>query len=189
MFSKLFNTLAESDRVSQQSRAEWLQLATQGAEFLRMHAADANGHHYFSLTRSGQPLIAPYSIFSDCFAAMAFAQFYKASGHDWAKQLAIQTFDNIEHRKQQPKGQWAKAVPGSRPFRGLSVYMIDMNLCVEMKEGIPELDVRKRIENNIDIVMADFLDQEHGYFRENISNVAEAEDTYEGRLINPGEQP
>src|SRR2546421_719837 len=51
---------------------------------------------------SGKPLVVPYSIFrfplpfiwaypsSDCFAAMAFAQYYKATKENWAKQLALQ---------------------------------------------------------------------------------------------------
>ena len=43
-------------------------------------------------------MVHPYSIFSDCFAAMAFAQYYKATKEEWAKELALKTFDNIEKR-------------------------------------------------------------------------------------------
>ena len=36
--------------------------------------------------------------------------------------------------------------------------MIDINLCSEMKEGIPELDISKRVEQNVQVVLSKFLD-------------------------------
>ncbi len=56
-----------------------------------------------------------HSIFSDCFAAMAFAQYSKAikSGgkseeSEWALKIALATFENIEKRKIDPKGRYNK---------------------------------------------------------------------------------
>lgn len=72
---------------------------------------------------------------------MAFSQFYKASNETWARELAVETFKNIEIRKNNPKGSWNKAVPGTRPFQSLSLPMIDINLCMEMKDAIPTLVV------------------------------------------------
>lgn len=57
-----------------EKRPEWLECAVQGAEFLRKHGHDGNYNWYFSLTREGRPLVAPYNIFSYTFATMAFAQ-------------------------------------------------------------------------------------------------------------------
>jgi mannose/cellobiose epimerase-like protein (N-acyl-D-glucosamine 2-epimerase family) len=57
-----------SDEEKEEIRKKWLSIATLGAEFLRKHGRDENGYFYFSLNRAGEPLIAPYSIFSDCFA-------------------------------------------------------------------------------------------------------------------------
>lgn len=53
---------------------KWLEMATLGIDFLKTKAMDSKGDFYFSLTREGQPLVQPYNIFSDCFAAMAFSQ-------------------------------------------------------------------------------------------------------------------
>lgn len=41
---------------------------------------------------------------------MGFAQYYKATGETWAKDLALRTFENIEKRKSNPRGQWSKGV-------------------------------------------------------------------------------
>jgi len=90
-FSMLYNRL--------ESRDQWLQIARRGADFLRQHGMDSGGNWYFALDRSGRPLVQPYNIFSDCFAAMAFAQYALASRDDKAAALAKQTLDNILKRK------------------------------------------------------------------------------------------
>ena len=97
-FSMLYNRFDNRD--------EWLDIARHGAEFLRNHGMDDQGNWYFSLNRSGEPLVQPYNIFSDCFAALAFSQYAQASGDDSARQLAHDTYNNILRRKGNPKGQY-----------------------------------------------------------------------------------
>src|SRR5712691_4082943 len=58
-----------------EARPEWLALARSGADFLRAHGRDGTGAWYFALTREGAPLVQPYNIFSDCFAAMGLGQY------------------------------------------------------------------------------------------------------------------
>jgi len=108
MFASLYNRC--------EKRREWLGIAEHGAAFLTEHGRDDNGHWYFSLTRKGEPLVQPYNIFSDCFAAMGFGQYALAKGDDHARHLAKTTFDRILVRKAEPKGRYNKAVPGTRPM-------------------------------------------------------------------------
>ena len=77
----------------------------------------------YEYDNSRKPLIQPFSIFSDCFAAIAFAQYYKATGCklEWAKTKALTTFENIEKRKSNPMGKYGKGFPGTRDFSGLNV--------------------------------------------------------------------
>lgn len=70
-FAMLYNRLAK--------KKEWLDIALHGAEFMAQHGRDDQGNWYFSLTREGKPLVEPYNIFSDCFAAMGFGELYKAT--------------------------------------------------------------------------------------------------------------
>jgi len=184
MFSKLYNVITD-EQVGKEKREEWLKLAKLGADFLRQHGSDENGAFYFSLERTGKPLIAPYNIFSDCFAAMAFAQYFKASHEEWSRALAVQTYENIEKRKSNPKGKWTKPIGETRSFKALSVPMIDINLSMEMKEAIPELDIEARVMKNIDEVFNDFSDP-RGFFRECVSSDPKANDSFEGRVIDPG---
>jgi hypothetical protein len=94
-----------------EKREDWLRIARNGAEFLATHGRDDSGDWYFSLDRQGQPLIQPYNIFSDCFAAMAFSQYGLASGDEQACEIARQTYERILLRRDNPKGQWSKAGP------------------------------------------------------------------------------
>ena len=64
MFSMLYNKV--------ENRQEWLDCAIQGGEFLKKYGHDGNYNWYFSLDRSGRPLVEPYNIFSYTFATMAF---------------------------------------------------------------------------------------------------------------------
>ena len=66
MFSMLYNKV--------EKRKEWLDCAVQGGEFLKRYGHDGDYNWYFSLDRSGRPLVEPYNIFSYTFAAMAFGQ-------------------------------------------------------------------------------------------------------------------
>lgn len=78
-----FSILAQQlqGQVSPERIAQWIEIARHGADFLAQHGRDPAGNWYFSLTQAGQPLTQPYNIFSDCFAAMAFSQYAKVSGH------------------------------------------------------------------------------------------------------------
>ena len=177
-FSMLYNQLEPNEN--------WLQLARTGAEFLAEHGRDAQGQWYFSLTREGLPLIQPYNIFSDCFAAMAFSQFAKASGEDWAKDIALQAYDNVLKRKDNPKGKYTKGYPGTRPLKTLAVPMILANLSLEMDWLLDGEQLDKILAETVKEVMTDFRDAEAGILYENVLPDGEHLDCFEGRVINPG---
>ena len=124
------------------ARDGWISLS-HGAEFLRAHGMDDQGNWYFSLNRSGQPLVQPYNIFSDCFAAMAFGQFALATGSSEAADLALRTYHNILQRKDHTKGQYEKTVPGTRPMKSFALPMILCNLSLELEELLPSLEIEQ----------------------------------------------
>lgn len=177
-FSMLYNRV--------EPNASWLALAKHGADFLRAHGMDAHGNWYFSLDRAGRPLVQPYNIFSDCFAAMAFCQYGLASGDEAAKTLALRTYQNILARKNNPKGAFSKAVPGTRPLAMLALPMILANLSLEM-EAILEPDVlESSLTVCVDEVLGRFLDRDRLLVHEHVAPDGSFPDTFEGRLINPG---
>jgi N-acylglucosamine 2-epimerase len=167
-------------------RENWLKIAENGAHFLAQHGRDKEGDWYFSLTRDGKPLVQPYNIFSDCFAAMAFSQYALASGEEWAKPIALQSYNNVLRRKDDPKGKYNKIYPGTRPMKSLAVPMILANLSLEMDWLLPSDQLEQILDATVQEVMTDFLDPEQGLLYENVALDGSHLDCFEGRLINPG---
>jgi N-acylglucosamine 2-epimerase len=178
LFSTLYNQL--------EKRQNWLDIATHGADFLAKHGRDADGNWYFSLDRAGNPLTQPYNIFSDCFAAMAFSQYALASGDEESKAIALQAYNNVLRRKDNPKGQYSKTYPGTRSLKSLAVPMILANLTLEMAWLLSPQTLETVLAQTVKEVMMDFLDAERGLMFENVQPDGSHLDCFDGRLINPG---
>jgi N-acylglucosamine 2-epimerase len=178
LFSMLYNKV--------EKKQEWLEMALHGAEFLKKYGTDSNGNWYFSLTREGKPLVQPYNIFSDCFAAMAFSELHKATGIAEFSQIAINTFSNILKRQNNPKGVYNKLVPGTRPLKNFSLPMILSNLSLIMEELIGAAKVDEMAELLVKEVMEVFYDKNSGLILENVNPDGSFSDSFEGRLLNPG---
>lgn len=169
-----------------EQRQDWLDMATHGATFLQKHGQAADGSWYFSLTRNGKPLIQPYNIFSDCFATMAFGQLSLATGSDEQAHLAETTFRQILARRDNPKGQWNKAIAGTRPLKNFALPMILCNLALEIEHLLDKPLVEQTIDECIHEVMDVFYDPALGLIRENVTPDGQVSDSFEGRLLNPG---
>jgi N-acylglucosamine 2-epimerase len=178
MFSKFFLNL--------EKREQWLEIATKGKDFLRDHGRDENGDWYFSLTKEGAPLIQPYNIFSDCFAAMGFSQYALASGDSEARAIAGAAHQNVLRRKENPKGKYNKLVPGTRPIVGMALPMILANLTLELEWMLDEKTVETSLDNCIKEIFQLNYDPQTGLLRENVAPDGSFIDSFEGRLLNPG---
>ena len=177
-YSMLYNRL--------EAKQDWLKIAQHGADFLARHGRDEDGNWYFALDRSGQPLVQPYNIFSDCFAAMAFSQYARASGDKSAREIAIQAYNNVLRRQDNPKGKYNKAYPKTRSLKSLAVPMILANLSLEMDWLLQSDKLEAILEQTVQEVMEDFLDRDSGLMYENVTPDGKHLDCFDGRLINPG---
>jgi N-acylglucosamine 2-epimerase len=177
-FSMMYNQV--------ECRQSWLDLALLGARFMEKHGRDKNGNWYFSLTREGKPLVQPYNIFSDCFACMAFAELYKATGDSVHKTIALETFHNIQTRSDNPKGLYNKLYPGTRPMKCFSLPMILSNLSLILEDVIGSDNVDKLVKPLIREVMEVFYQKDSGLILENVALDGSFMDCFEGRTVNPG---
>lgn len=169
-----------------EKRSQWVDIARHGAEFLAKYGRDEEGNWYFALDRTGQPLVQPYNIFSDCFAAMAFSQYALASGDESAQEIALQAYNNVLRRQHNPKGKYNKAYPGTRSLKSLAIPMILANLSLEMDWLLKDSELEAILERTVQEVMQDFRDLETGLMYENVTLEGKHLDCFDGRLINPG---
>lgn len=164
----------------------WKDMALLGAGFLKKHGRDENGNWYFSTTREGKPLIQPYNIFSDCFAAMGFGALYKIEPNPAYHTIAKDTFENILRRRNDPKGKYTKNVPGTRPLKNFALPMILCNLSLELEHILGSEKVNEFIPEVLHEVMDVFYHKETGLVLENVLADGSFSDSFEGRLLNPG---
>lgn len=178
----MFSSLEASDLKGN----SWKDMAQLGIDFLEKYGRAPSGDWYFSLTKEGAPLMAPYNIFSDCFAAMAFGAYYKIDPQAKYAEIAKQTFDRIIARKDHPKGEYTKQIAATRPLQNFALPMILCNLALELEHILGAKRVNQLTEALIPLVMEQFYDKKTGLVLENISPAGHFVDCFEGRLLNPG---
>lgn len=169
-----------------EQKKEWLEMALHGARFMQQHGRDVQGNWYFSVTADGKPLVQPYNIFSDCFATMAFAALDKINPNDEWKKIAVDTFENIIRRRHNWKGTYSKAYPGTRPLKNFALPMILCNLSLELEHILGSDRVNEFVPEVIHEVMNVFYQPAHGLILENVNPDGSFNDSFEGRLLNPG---
>jgi len=179
MFATLYDTVYRKD--------EWLNIAVKGFDFLTKYGKSEDGSYYFALNRQGKPAMAPYSIFSDCFAAMGAAALFKATGEKRYKSEADSAMKMYINRLDNPKGKWEKSLSGRGKRLGLGNYMILANLGNVMAGCLKTSDYDKDTADAVDTVMDKFWNSELNVMFENINIDGSFDlDSCEGRFVNPG---
>lgn len=177
-FATLYNTVEQKDT--------WLDIAMHGARFLEKHGRNPNGDWYFSLNQKGRPLVQPYNIFSDCFAAMAFGALYQATADVAHRELAVTTFMNILSRRKNPKGDYNKQITGTRDLHNFTLPMILSNLALELEPLLDQSLVKELTDDVVHQIMNQFYQPDLGLVLENVLSDGSRSDCFEGRVVNPG---
>ena len=169
-----------------EKKAEWLEAAIQGAEFLKRHGHDGNLNWYFALDREGHPLVEPYNIFSYTFAVIAFGQLALATGNEEYADIAKRTFDIVLSKVDNPKGRWSKAAPGARELKSFALPMILCNVALEIEPLLDKDFLDRTIATCVHEVMDVFYRPELGLIVEHLGIDGQLVDCMDGRLLNPG---
>ena len=169
-----------------EKKAEWLEAAIQGAEFLKRHGHDGNLNWYFALDREGHPLVEPYNIFSYTFAVIAFGQLALATGNEEYADIAKRTFDIVLSKVDNPKGRWSKAAPGARELKSFALPMILCNVALEIEPLLDKDFLDRTIATCVHEVMDVFYRPELGLIVEHRGTDGQLVDCMDGRLLNPG---
>ena len=179
MFATLFK--------SEYSEPQWLAIARHGYDFLIRHGKDEHGNYYFALNRQGVPSMAPYSIYSDCFAAMGCAALHKATGDAECRREAEAAMAHYVARIGNPKGRWEKSLAGRPKRQTLGHYMILANLGYVLNECLGTGQYEKDIQLAAEKVLSTFWNEERGLLFENVNADGSFDlDSCDGRHLNPG---
>lgn len=166
-------------------RKEWLDAARSAVEFIEKYCIDTDGRMYFEVTAEGKPLRKRRYLFSESFAAVAMAEFSKASGEAAYAQKALEIFKLILHYKNTP-GLLQPKYEAHVQTKGHSLTMILINTASRIRTVIQDEILTKQIDESIDSIRHDFLKPEFNALLETVGPNGEFIDTNIGRTINPG---
>ncbi len=183
----MFATLYTTPWLKPYRKEAWLDIARQGFDFLTAHGKDADGAYYFALNRKGDPTIAPYNIFSNCFAAMGAAALYKATGEQRYRDEADSAMKCYIRRMDDPKGRWDKSMPARASRLSHGHYMMLANLGCVMEDCLNTDEYRDDAAAAINAVLEKFWNPHYRVLFENVNPDGSYDlDSCEGRFVNPG---
>jgi len=178
IFSKLYNTMGK--------KPEWLRAAKSAYEFLINHCIDADGRMFFSVTRDGRPLQKRRYMFSETFAIIAGAEYYRASGDKAALEMAKSLYHIVLDLYHNPSKTLPKINPATRVTKAHSLPMILLSTTQTLREAEPQPEYEKNAEEFVQTVVGDFYKPDEGALFENVGPKGERLDSPQGRCINPG---
>lgn len=178
MFSKLYNEFGK--------KQVWLDAAKSGYDFINRYCFHEDGHMYFRVTRDGKPLVLRRYYFSEAFAVMGYAEYYKATGIAEVKERAINLYQKMITYYTTPGYFPPKVNPETRQNKGHSIVMIMMNVSQTMREIDDNPIYEKMIQQSIHTIVTQFIKPEKKALLETVANDGSFVDTPDGRFINPG---
>lgn len=164
---------------------EWLQASRSCIDFIEAHCADKDGHMYFEVTAEGEPLRKRRYVFSECFAAIAMAEYSTASGNREYAVKALDLFRRILYFLDTPGYLQPKYLPHVK-MQGHSITMILINTASRIRQAISDPVLDTRIETSIKSLKENFMHPEFKALLETVGENGEFIDTINGRTINPG---
>ena len=171
-----YNTIAQNP--------EWLAAAKSTIDFIEAHCFDTDGRMYFEVMADGTPLRKRRYVFSESFAAIAMAEYAKASGDMTYAQKALDLFKDIRKFVATPGYMEPKYLP-SLQAKGHSLVMILINTASRIRNVISDPVLDQQIDESI-ASLKDFMKPEFEALLEMVGPNGEFIDTINGRLINPG---
>ena len=163
---------------------EWLAAAKSTIDFIETHCFDTDGRMYFEVMADGTPLRKRRYVFSESFAAIAMAEYAKASGDMSYAKKALNLFKDIRKFVATPGYMEPKYLP-SLQAKGHSLVMILINTASRIRNVINDPVLDQQIDESI-ASLKDFMKPEFKALLEMVGPNGEFIDTINGRLINPG---
>ncbi len=163
---------------------DWLAAAKSTIDFIEAHCFDSDGRMYFEVMADGTPLRKRRYVFSESFAAIAMAEYAKASGDMSYAEKALNLFKEIRKFVATPGYMEPKYLDALKA-KGHSLVMILINTASRIRNVISDPVLDRQIDESI-ASLKDFMKPEFKALLEMVGPDGEFIDTINGRLINPG---
>ena len=154
-------------------------------DFMERHCFDKDGHMYFEVMADGTPLRKRRYVFSECFCAIAMAEYSMASGDHSYAEKALELFKRTLRFLSTPGFLEPKYEPVLKT-QGHSITMILVNTASRIRRAISDPCLDKQIDESLHKIRSHFMHPEFEALLETVGPEGEFIDTCMGRLVNPG---
>ncbi|MDE7443525.1 MAG: AGE family epimerase/isomerase, partial [Muribaculaceae bacterium] len=182
-FQGRFGYVAASAYRNVAQNPEWLAASKSAIEFIEKHCFDTDGHMYFAVTATGEPVQKRRYVFSECFAIVAMAEYAAASGDMIYADKAMELFLRTQKMLNTPGFLQPKTY---QPAIGHSITMMLINVALVLKQVKDDPRLDAQIDESIALLRDKFMHPEFHTILEMVGPDGEFIDTCAGRTINPG---
>jgi len=175
--SHLYNTV--------EKRADWLQLAKHGVDFIRKYGFDDDGRMWFQVTQDGRPIRKRRYTSTETFATIALAEYGRAADDEQIRQEAWDLYKKIIHYRLTP-GLLPAKYTDTRPMKSIGGPMILINTSQIVRVAIGDPLCDEWIDRSIVEIERDFMKPDLEAVMETVGPNGEIYDHFDGRTLNPG---
>lgn len=168
-----------------EQRPEWLEAARLTLDFIEEHCFDTDGRMFFEVMADGTPLRKRRYIFSESFAAIAMAEYARATGDKSYAEKALALFKTMRRFLNTPGLLEPKYLP-TLQAQGHSITMIMINVASRIKMVAEDAELDEQITASVAAIEQYFVHPEFKALLEMVGPQGEFIDTCNGRVINPG---
>ncbi|MBQ7363263.1 MAG: AGE family epimerase/isomerase [Clostridia bacterium] len=175
-FSKAYNVIDKNDK--------YLRAAKKIYDFLPK-CTDSDGRMFFTVTRLGEPIQKRRYYFSETFAAIGCAEYYRATGNAEALARAERYFEVARSCFEDPSRNTPKYYTRAK---ALSPVMIMLSTARTMAACSPEPVKYEAFAKSClnEILHGGYISDEVSAMLESVSSDGEFVNTPSGRTVNPG---
>ncbi len=177
-FSALYNHI--------EARQEWLDVARHIYDFAKQYGHDQDGRWVFAVDNRGHELQGATSIYADGFAIYGLTELARASGDQEVISLALETYENVQHRLARPGSYETAPYPLPDGVKAHGVSMIFSLVFHELGLLLNDEAILAAGLAQAEEVMTAFLRADEGIVYEYVTLENELIDSPQGRAIVPG---
>ena len=168
-----------------EQKEEWLKIGLHGIDFLEKHCYDEKGKMYFIVDKKGDPIRMRRYVYSESFAAIAYAACFKATGNELYRDKAREAFD-LSLKYNSTPGLIPPKFTEHREMRGMGVPMIGIVTAQELRQNLNDDSYTEYIDHWIKEIRDYFINYEYQAVMETVGPQGEFIDHFDGRLLTPG---
>ena len=162
---------------------EFLTVSKSCIDFIEAHCIDSDGHMFFTVTADGKPVQKRRYVFSECFTAVAMAEYAKATGSREYAEKALAMFKNILRMLNTPGFLQPKTTVAGISH---SITMMLINVAAVVKQVIDDPALDEQVEKSLHDIEHYLMNHQYKTVLESVAPDGSLIDTIAGRTINPG---